>query len=112
MITNREADVLAHTAHNGRYVTDEADVIAMAAAGLLRDHGAQALAGGMHYLVITERGRDALRDWRAMQPPPPKSKRRRRTEIFESWMTYCEVFARVTFKEFREQVWPNRRMYL
>lgn len=109
MITNEQADVLAHTALNGRYVTGEPAVIAMAEAGLLRDHGAQRLAGGMHYLVVTEKGRDALRDWRAMQPPPPK--RRRSSEAFVGWRAYCEAFERVPFGYFWKEIWPNRRRY-
>ena len=111
-ITNRQADVLAHTALNGRYVTGEADVIAMGPAGLLRDHGPQQIAGGMHYLTITERGRDALRDWRAVQPPAPKPRRRRRRAAFEAWTTYCEAFCRIPFREFLDEVWPTRGDYV
>lgn len=112
MITDKQADVLHHTMTNGRYVTGETDVIALARAGLLHDHGAQQLAGGMHYLTLTNRGRDALREWFAVQPPPPKPKRRRRSEVFDSWMTYCEVSARISFAEFLREVWPHRRSYL
>ena len=44
-VSARDADVLAHTSHTGRYVTDEAEVIALASRGLLHDYGPQRLAG-------------------------------------------------------------------
>lgn len=69
-LTAREADVLAHTASNGRYVTDEAAVIEMGKAGLLQDHGPQNLAAGMHYLTMTHLGRMMLMQWRDAQPKP------------------------------------------
>jgi hypothetical protein len=50
----KEIDVLLHTQRTGRYVTDEQFVIEMAAKGLLKDYGPQRLAGGMHYLTITD----------------------------------------------------------
>lgn len=107
MITNRQADVLLHTSSNGRYVTDEADVIQMGKDGLLFDHGPQALAGGMHYLVMTPKGREALNEWKAAQPPPPKPKRRPQSRAFEAWMNYCDACGRFPFSQFYKEVWPT-----
>jgi hypothetical protein len=85
--TDWEADVLAHTSQNDRYVTDELRVIQLAQKGWLRDHGPQRLAGGAHYLTLTTRGREVLSQWRAAQPqPPPLSKRKRRAK--ERWDRY------------------------
>lgn len=112
MITNREADVLLHTSKNGRYVTDEADVIAMGERGLLFDHGAQRLADGMHYLVPTAAGREALSEWKAAQPPPLKPKRAPRSPAFQAWSDYKEAYGRLTFSEFWKDIWPAyRRRY-
>ncbi len=112
MITNHEADVLLHIASNGRYVTNEADVIAMGKRGLLFDHGPQVLAGGAHYLVTTPAGRSALSEWKIAQPKPPKLKRRRPSEAFEAWRTFCDVFNRIPFSQFWKEVWPNRKAHL
>lgn len=111
MITNREADVLLHASSNGRYVTDEADVIAMGSAGLLHDCGPQRLAGGMHYLVTTPAGRTALTEWKAAQPKPPKPKRAPRTTAFQSWRDYCDGCGRIPFSEFWKTVWPHYRSH-
>lgn len=59
-LTQNEADILAHTSRTGRYVSDEADAMSLAARGFLRDHGAQPLAGGMHFYTPTPAGRTAL----------------------------------------------------
>lgn len=85
MITPFEADVLAHTSSNGRYVTGDTRVIEMGGRGLLSDYGPQELAGGMHFLTLSLKGQVALRVWREAQPKPPKSKRRRQTPAFEGW---------------------------
>jgi len=56
-----QADILQHTSRTGRYCSDEEpDLIALASRGLLHDHGAQAIAGGMHYYTPTPAGRAAL----------------------------------------------------
>jgi len=56
-----QADILQHTSRTGRYCSDEEpDLIALASRGLLHDHGAQPLAGGMHYYTPTPAGRAAL----------------------------------------------------
>ena len=105
-----EADVLSHASQNGRYVTGEARVIALADCGLLFDHGAQRLAGGMHYLVMTIKGRVALSEWRAAHPKP-KIPKRRRTEQFTAWQQFREACGRISFPEFLKTIWPNRHAY-
>jgi hypothetical protein len=59
LITDWEAGVLAHASQNGRYVTGNAEVIALAGRGLLKDYGAQRLADGMNYLTLTGKGSEA-----------------------------------------------------
>jgi len=55
-------EILKHTARTGRYVCDpDADTHLLVTFGYLRDHDAQALAGGMHYYTITHLGKAALR---------------------------------------------------
>jgi len=107
-ITDWEADVLAHTSRNGRYMTDSPRVIALAARGLLRDYGAQRLAGGMHYLTLTDKGSEALREWRSRQPVV-KVKPRRQSREFEAWREYREVWSDITFSEFHTRIWPELR---
>jgi len=104
-----EADILLHTSTNGRFVTDEARVIALAGRGLLFDHGPQALAGGAHYLVTTAKGRAALGAWKAVQPRPVVRKvRRRRSEQFQTWREYRDACDhRISFPEFLRDVWPS-----
>lgn len=54
-------EILKHTARTGRYVCDpDADTHLLVTFGYLRDHGAQSLAGGMHYYTPTPEGRAAL----------------------------------------------------
>lgn len=106
MITNRESDVLLHASSNGRYVTTEPDVIAMGEAGLLFDHGPQALAGGAHYLVTTPRGRAALNEWKAAQPKPVV-KKRRISPAFDRWRAHREAGYRYSFSEFWKELWPT-----
>lgn len=108
-ITENEALVLVHTSNTGRYVTDEPQVIALAARGLLRDFGPQRCAGGMHYFTMTASGREALADWRARQPPPPKVKRRRKSREFECWQNYREVWKDIPFSQFHRDVWPEAK---
>jgi hypothetical protein len=110
MITDKEADVLSHASSNGRYVTGDKAVLAMAETGLLYDHGAQRLAGGDHYLVMTPRGREALNEWRAAQPKLKPT--RRRSEQFQAWRSYCEACRRIPFSEFLKEIWPNRNHYV
>lgn len=111
MISDYVASILSHTSDNGRFVTDEKRVLEIAEAGLLFDHGPQALAGGAHYLTTTMAGRQALSEWRAAQPKPPKPKRRPQTRQFEAWRSYCEAFRRVPFGEFLREIWPSQERY-
>lgn len=106
MITQFEAEVLSHTSKNGRYVTDEARVLEMAVAGLLRDFGQQALAGGAHYLEMAPNGRAAFSEWLTGQPKP-KFVRRRVSPAFEGWRTYRELYRRISFSEFWKEIWPE-----
>lgn len=110
MITNHEAYILRHTSNNGRYVGTEHALMALAASGLLYDHGPQALAGGEHYLTTTAKGSEALNEWQRAQPKPAKPKRRTSPQ-FEAWRTYCEVFSRIPFSDFLKTVWPNLHHY-
>lgn len=60
-LSSNQADILSHTSRTGRYVSDEEpDLTALVQRGLLHDHGAQSLAGGMHYYTSTPEGRAAL----------------------------------------------------
>jgi hypothetical protein len=108
-----ELDVLEHTSNTGRYVTDETKVIALAERGLLRDHGAQQLAGGMHYFTLSARGRDALNEHHRNLCRFPQPKRKRpASEQFQAWRDYREAtWSRITFREFLKEVWPNRRAW-
>lgn len=106
LVSDCEASVLAHTSSNGRYVTDEKRVIEMANAGLLKDYGAQQLAGGMHYLTLTELGRKALQEWRAAQPKPKPVKRR--SEQCDRWRDCVEACGRSPCAKGRREVWPVR----
>lgn len=111
MITQFEADVLLHASSNGRYVTGEAAVLAIADAGLLFDHGPQRLAAGDHYLVTTAKGREALNEWKAAQPKPPKPKRRC-SEQFQAWRDYLgATYDHMSFPDFLKHVWPYRHEY-
>ncbi len=100
MITKQQYEVLRHTSQNGRYVTDEAAVLEMAAAGLLRDHGPQALAGGMHYLVTTMKGREAICEYEATLPKPKPLSRRKQLakERMRRYREYGDGFR--GFREF------------
>lgn len=111
MISTKEADVLLHASRTGCYVTAEASVLEMAAAGLLFDHGPQALAAGDHYLVMTTKGRAALNEWKAAQPPPPKPKRRRQSPAFECWRNYVDACEHVPFPIFLREIYPERERY-
>lgn len=105
-ITNRQADVLLHASSNGRYVTNEPDVIAMGEEGLLLDYGPQYLAGGMHYLVTTPTGRKALSEWKRAQPIP-KQPKRRKSRVFECWQRYEDACGRIEFSTFWKDIWPT-----
>lgn len=107
-INRFEADVLLHTSQTGRYVTDEAAVITMAARGLLRNHGPQALAGGMHYFTMSSKGREAL-NWleaNACRFPQPKPKRKP-SRAFECWRNFRDMGYCCSFSEFWKQIWPT-----
>jgi hypothetical protein len=101
-LTPEEASILAHTSTNGRYVGEGHALMALAARGLLHDHGPQTLAGGAHYLTTTMEGRDALNEWREAQPKPPKPKRR--SKHFEAWRSYCEANGSLKFSEFLKRL--------
>ena len=76
---NPTIDILSHTSRTGRYVSDEPLALEMAQAGLLHDHGPQALAGGMHYLTMTALGRSTLVAHKATLPKPkPLTRSQRR----------------------------------
>ena len=108
MITPQESEVLAHTSRTGRYVTDEAHIIDMGVRGLLFDHGAQEIAGGMHDFVMTPAGREALNEYRAAQPRPAEKhgpwkpltrsqeryrRYRRCAECFDNFLQFCRYDA-------------------
>jgi hypothetical protein len=83
MITPGQSEILSHTVKNGRFVTLDEDVLAMASAGLLRDHGPQALAGGAHFLTTTFMGRTKLSEFRDSLPrPKPLTRAQRRYQDF------------------------------
>jgi hypothetical protein len=61
-LTGEPLEILKHTNRTGRYVTDpDADIHLLVTFGYLQDHGAQSIAGGMHYYTITTLGKNALR---------------------------------------------------
>lgn len=109
MITTAEADILAHTSNTGRFVTSEPLVFAMAARGLLHDHGGTGFwPKGTRGFTSSSAGRAALSEWRAAQPKPAKSKRRT-SPAFASWRQYCDANGRYGFAEFLKNIWPHRR---
>lgn len=110
-ITEWEAEILAHTSRNGRFVTGEQRVIDLAGRGLLFDHGPQRLTAGAHYLVTTMKGRAALSAWRSAQPKPKPAKRRRRSKSFQAWRDYLEANGRMGFREFLARIWPECRQW-
>lgn len=107
MITDKEADILAHASRNdGRYVTSDPLVLEMAERGLMTDFGPWALAGGDHALRVTYAGRKALCEWYAAQPIP-KVKKRRVSRAFECWKRYCDAFGHFPFSRFWREIWPT-----
>lgn len=104
-----EYDILRHASDNGRFVTDEAKVIAFAERGWMHDYGPQVLAGGAHYLVVTVKGREVMNEYQRSLPPPPKPKRRIPSRAFSAWRDYNEMFRRVSFGHFWREVWPSYR---
>lgn len=76
MITKQEFDILEHTSRTGRYCSDEQLCVSLGERGFLYDHGPQALAGGMHYLVMTSKGRRALVEYKDSLPEPEPLPRR------------------------------------
>lgn len=109
MITPFEYEVLRHASDNGRYITGDKAVLAMADKGLLFDYGPQALAAGDHYLTTSMKGRAAINEYRASLPKPLPIKQRRCSEAFAAWRRYCDACGRVGFPEFLKKVWPHRR---
>ena len=109
-LTRLEADILEHTSTNGRYVMgmDSSEwpaIYAMVARGWLFDYGAQALAGGAHYLVLTTSGRERLREhFKAMcVHPQPRPLTRRQIAAKERWREYSDsgrCDSGVSFREF------------
>jgi hypothetical protein len=71
-LSSNDEDILSHTSRTGRYVTDEANAADLARRGLLYDHGAQKLAGGMHYYTMSPDGRAALNAHRQSARPIPR----------------------------------------
>lgn len=106
MITDYEADILRHTRNNGRFVTDDRRVIEMSERGMLLDFGPWSVAGGMHFLKITKKGRAALNEWESAQPKP-KVKKRRVSRQFRAWRDYESANGRLGFSKFLKQVWPE-----
>ena len=68
---------------------------------LMRDHGPQRLAGGMHCYSVTQAGYEAMK---AASPPPPKISRSKRR-----WAAYREIrdALDMTFAEYLR--WPRRK---
>lgn len=60
---------------------DGAECTALCAMGLMHDHGARQIAGGMHCFSVTDAGRAAVV---AESPPPPKVSRGR--ERYLAWL--------------------------
>lgn len=70
--------------YRNRYVSDpEPDLIELVTFGLLKDHGPQSLAGGMHCYTVTEHG---LAHMRLDSPKPPKL-----TRSQQRWRDYLKV---------------------
>ncbi len=105
MITNEEQAILRHTSDTGRYLTggscrDFVVCQALAAEGLLHDHGPQRLADGDHYYTTTMRGREALNEWQRAQPKPV-AKKDRTSRAFAAWRRYRDAtYDRMGFSEF------------
>ncbi len=93
VITNKQADILAHTSKNERYVIGpesreySEEIAPMVEARLMLNHGTFPIFGDSAVLSITMRGRMALVEWQASQPaPPPISKRKQKAR--ERWRRY------------------------
>ena len=83
--------------YRNRYVSDpDADLNELVTFGLMKDHGAQELAGGMHCYTVTQHG---ISHMLTDSPKPPKLTRsqrrwqefRRVSEVFDSfgqWLAY------------------------
>lgn len=95
MVTQEQAEVLAHSVRNSRFVTDDPDVLMMAESGLLHDHGAISWTGGMHCLTITRKGRESLAEWRESQPKPKPSTRSQRR--YSEWLEVSDFRPDLTF---------------
>lgn len=81
MITKQESEIMLHASKNGRYVSDEDDILkGLVEKGFLNDYGPQAIAGGMHCYVTTPSGRQAINEWKASLPPAPTPKKITRSQ--------------------------------
>lgn len=90
--------------YRNRYVCDPAaDLFALVEAGLMVDHGAQKIAGGMHCYTVTRAGILAMDE---QSPAPPKLTRGQ--ERYRAWLRFdsCTLsfieFCRWMDKEKRE----------
>jgi len=97
-ITAADQSILRHASDNGRYVSDmTAALRALCDRRLLGDYGPQRIAGGMHYMTVTSKGREALNKWQAEQPKP---KAKRVGRAFGAWERYKDAFGKIPFLEF------------
>lgn len=91
----------AHGYYRNRYVSDPtADLIALCNAGLMKDHSAYDVAGGMHYYRVTKEGVSAMKQ---LSPPTPKLTRGQRV-----YREYLEADCDATFGEYLKWRWANR----
>lgn len=84
--------------YRNRYVSDPTpDLLALVEAGLMRDHGAHKLAGGMHYYRVTEQGLFAMR---RESPTAPKVSRARKR-----YLAFLDADLGCTFGEYLKNKW-------
>lgn len=93
-MNKEQIEILLHTSRSSRFVSDPTtDLIELSDAGLLYDHGPQAIAGGMHCYVTTMKGRKALNSWHAtQQKPKPPTRAQRRYSDWLSGPSICFTF--------------------
>lgn len=88
--------------YRNRYVCDSgnSEIDELVALGLMKDHGAQSIAGGMHCYSVTKEGVSVMRK---QSPAPPKISRSRKR-----YLEFLDADCGMTFGEFLKWRWSNR----
>lgn len=89
--------------YRNRYVSDPApDLVALVAAGLMRDRGAYEIAGGMHCYSVTDEGVAAMKR-ESPKPPNVSASRRRYIQFLDADLgcTFGEYLKNRRYKQNR-----------